>query len=55
MAATIRGAVAVTPVWAGVIPVHVRYRAPVQAPDLRAGIPGEQTRGARAACIKGDP
>ena len=27
------------PAWAGVIPVQVRYRDPIPAPDLRAGIP----------------
>jgi hypothetical protein len=27
------------PAWAGVIPVQVRYRAPIPAPGLRAGIP----------------
>jgi len=27
------------PAWAGVIPVQVRYGAPIPAPDLRAGIP----------------
>jgi len=27
------------PAWAGVLPVQVRYRAPIPAPDLRAGIP----------------
>jgi nitroimidazol reductase NimA-like FMN-containing flavoprotein (pyridoxamine 5'-phosphate oxidase superfamily) len=27
------------PAWAGVIPVEVRHRSPIPAPDLRAGIP----------------
>jgi nitroimidazol reductase NimA-like FMN-containing flavoprotein (pyridoxamine 5'-phosphate oxidase superfamily) len=27
------------PAWAGVVPVQVRYGAPIPAPDLRAGIP----------------
>lgn len=27
------------PAWAGVVPVQAGYRAPIPAPDLRAGIP----------------